>query len=324
MKKLLKIFLAGLLLINSSAAFCANAKYESDYYTLNVTYNESIVPGDAVFARIKITTNKKKSKNETEKKASLILIQDKKTIESSPFYQINKNKKSTVTEMLAAVPVSPWIEGGNFTLKVVFNSLNEEDFEFKLPVEFKNREWNKETIELDAKNTAIKTNNSPERTAQIEKLNNILFTTMTSDVFTLKRFTVPNPSTRYTAYFGDRRIYAYSNGKSSTSLHYGNDYGIPTGSEVHACADGKVVMAEDRISTGWSIVIEHLPGLYSLYYHLNELNVSEGQMVKAGELIGKSGSTGLATGPHLHWEIRLNGSAVRPEFFLNDFTFDEE
>ncbi len=52
------------------------------------------------------------------------------------------------------------------------------------------------------------------------------------------------------------------------------------------------------------------------------MNVKESDIVEQGALIGKSGSTGLATGPHLHWEIRLNGEAVRPEFFLNDFTFE--
>ena len=82
-------------------------------------------------------------------------------------------------------------------------------------------------------------------------------------------------------------------------------------------------MAENRITTGYSIVIEHLPGLYSLYYHLSEMKVQEGDYVKQGQLIGKSGSTGLATGPHLHWEIRLNGTAVRPEFFVRNFTFEE-
>ena len=83
-------------------------------------------------------------------------------------------------------------------------------------------------------------------------------------------------------------------------------------------------MAESRISTGWSVVVEHLPGLYSLYYHMSELSVKEGDMVSQGQLLGKSGATGLATGPHLHWEVRLNGSAVRPEFFLNDFDFEED
>ena len=107
-------------------------------------------------------------------------------------------------------------------------------------------------------------------------------------------------------------------------MHFGNDYGIPEGSTVSACADGKVVIAENRISTGWSIVVEHLPGLYSLYYHLSEMEVKEGDMVKQGQEIGKSGSTGLATGPHLHWEMRLNGEAVRPEFFISNFSFEPE
>lgn len=311
-------------LLFTSQIFAKTANYQSELYTINVNYNEKVVPGDAIFVKMKISSPKKKSKTETQKKASLILIQNKKTIENAAFYQINKKKNSSTEEMLSGLPISPWITGGEFSLKVIFSVSNDETFEFELPVEFEMREWNKETLKLDEKNSAIKTDTSPERIAQIEKLNNILFTVMTQDVYSLKKFIVPTSSTRYTAFFGDRRIYEYTNGKSSTSLHYGNDYGIPEGSEVAACADGKVVMAENRISTGWSIVIEHLPGLYSLYYHLSEMDVKEGDMIKQGQIIGKSGSTGLATGPHLHWEVRLNGSAVHPEFFLNNFTFDEE
>ena len=78
-------------------------------------------------------------------------------------------------------------------------------------------------------------------------------------------------------------------------------------------------MAENRISTGWSVCIEHLPGLYSLYYHMSKLNVEVGQIVEKGKLLGLSGSTGLATGPHLHWEVRLNIEAVNPDFFTEDF-----
>ena len=327
MIKMKKIILALAAFIQLSFVFAKTAVFQSESYNLNVTYNEILVPGDALFVRMSVTIpkNHKKSKNDSEKKGALQLYQDKKVIEKANFYSIGKKKSNqTYTDMLCGIPVSPWLTGGNFYLKVIFSFGDDETGEFILPVTFKSRTFDEEVIPLNESNTAIKTDTSPERTAQIEKLNNILFTTMPDDVYTLKKFTSPTTSTRYTAHYGDRRTYAYSNGKSSTSLHYGNDYGIPEGSEVRACADGKVVMAENRISTGWSIVIEHLPGLYSLYYHLSAMDVKEGDIVKQGDLIAKSGSTGLATGPHLHWEMRLNGSAVRPEFFLNDFTFESE
>ncbi|WP_022931545.1 M23 family metallopeptidase [Treponema bryantii] len=318
-----KILLTLLCLLQLNLIFAANAKYESENYNLNLTYNDVITPGDAIFVRLNITIPKthKKSKNEPEKKATLQLLQDKKVIESAPFYQLKK--KTASTEMLCGIPVSLWLKDGNYSLKIIYADSDTDIKEFILPSRLQMRTFPEEVLQLDERNTNIKTDNSPERAAQIEKLNNILFTSMPSDIFSLKKFTRPTESQRYTAYCGDRRTYVYTNGKSSTSLHYGNDYGVPTGTEVKACAGGKVVMAESRISTGWSVVIEHLPGLYSLYYHMSELSVKEGDMVNQGQLIGKSGATGLATGPHLHWEVRLNGSAVRPEFFLSDFTFEE-
>ena len=319
-----KLLLTLLCVLQINLIFAANAKYDSENYNLSLEYNDVITPGDAIFVRMNITVPKthKKNKNEPEKKATLQLLQDKKILESAPFYQL-KSKKTIITEMLCGVPVSLWLKEGNYSIKVIYADNDTDIKEFILPSRLVMRTFPEEVLELDERNTNIKTDNSPERAAQIEKLNNILFTTMPSDIYSLKSFTTPTESQRYTAYCGDRRTYVYTNGKSSTSLHYGNDYGVPTGTEVHSCAAGKVVMAENRISTGWSVVVEHLPGLYSLYYHMSELLVKEGDMVTQGQLVGKSGATGLATGPHLHWEVRLNGSAVRPEFFLNDFAFDE-
>ncbi len=320
-----KILIALFLIAQITFIYAANAKYESENYNLNIKYNDVITPGDAIFVRMNISVpkNHKKSKNEADKKATLQLLQDKKVIESAPFYSL-KSKKANVTEMLCGIPVSLWLKDGNYSIKVIYADSDSDVKEFILPSRLQMRKFSEEVLQLDEKNTSIKTDNSPERAAQIEKLNNILFTTMPSDIFSLKKFTTPTESQRYTAYCGDRRTYVYTNGKSSTSLHYGNDYGVPTGTEVRSCAAGKVVMAENRISTGWSVVVEHLPGLYSLYYHMSELSVKEGDSVNQGQLLGKSGATGLATGPHLHWEVRLNGSAVRPEFFLNDFTFEED
>ncbi len=319
-----KIIVTILCLLQLGLLFPASAKYESENYNLNIKYNDVITPGDAIFVRMNITLpkNHKKTKNEPEKKATLQMLQDKKVIESAPFYQLKK--KTGVTEMLCGIPVSLWLKEGNYSIKVIYADSDTDVKEFVLPSRLQMRSFPEEVLQLDDRNTSIKTDNSPERAAQIDKLNNILFTTMPSDVFSLKKFTTPTESQRYTAYCGDRRTYVYTNGKSSTSLHYGNDYGVPTGTEVRSCAAGKVVMAESRISTGWSVVVEHLPGLYSLYYHMSELSVKEGDTVNQGQLLGKSGATGLATGPHLHWEVRLNGSAVRPEFFLDDFTFEED
>ena len=326
MKKIFKIILSALIAIQLSSVFAVTAKYQTENYTLTVNYNDTLTPGDAIFVRLSILQQKshKKNKDEHERHASMQLYQDKKIIEKAVFYDVGKKKNQGAAEMLCGVPLSTWLKNDTYTLKVIFSFDEKELKEFTLPLTFKDRDFDNETLELDESNTAIKTDNSPERMAQIEKLNNILFTTIPSDVFSTQNYVCPTTSTRYTAHFGDRRIYAYVNGKSSTSVHFGNDYGIPEGSVVAACADGKVVMAENRISTGWSIVVEHLPGLYSLYYHLSEMDVKEGDMVKQGQQIGKSGSTGLATGPHLHWEMRLNGEAVRPEFFISNFSFEQE
>jgi murein DD-endopeptidase MepM/ murein hydrolase activator NlpD len=111
-------------------------------------------------------------------------------------------------------------------------------------------------------------------------------------------------------------VFRYVTGRFDTAIHAGIDYGVPTGTEVRACAAGKVALARFRITTGNSVVLEHLPGVYSIYYHLDSIQVRQGDMVNAGDLLGKSGSTGLATGPHLHWEIRVSGENADPDAFL--------
>ncbi len=81
-------------------------------------------------------------------------------------------------------------------------------------------------------------------------------------------------------------------------------------------------MCADRVVTGLTVVVEHLPGLYSLYFHLSAIQVSEGQMVERGERLGLSGSTGLSTGPHLHWELVAAGRAVDPERWVGSPLLD--
>jgi murein DD-endopeptidase MepM/ murein hydrolase activator NlpD len=185
------------------------------------------------------------------------------------------------------------------------------------------RDYAAEVIELDQRNTEIRTVPDPQKTAESEQLWAVISRTG-SALYAQAPFLPPVTSTRRTSFFGDRRVYHYVNGSTDTSVHAGVDYGVPTGTEVRACAPGKVVLARSRIVTGNSIAVEHLPGVYSLYYHLDEIKISEGDLVEEGALLGLSGSTGLATGPHLHWEIRVAGENTDPDAFTARPVLDKD
>ena len=299
-------------------------RFQEQTYSGSVTYNEKAQPGDAVFVRLSMKVPETTSDKTSQKPIAVLqLFKGKERAASTQFFFTNpQNRSAETAEMLAGIPLSTWLSGEEtYSLKVIISTGDAQKKEITLPFGIQKKQFVSERIVLDARNTGIRKDVSPERRAQSEKLNKILETVTPQDVYTLKPFTIPVDSKRITSGFGDRRVFEYTDKKTSTSLHYGIDYGVPTGTPVHSCAEGKVVLAENRISTGWSVVIEHLPGLYSLYYHLDSLGVNEGQYVKQGERLGLSGATGLATGPHLHWEIRLNMEAVNPEFFLKAFSF---
>ena len=102
----------------------------------------------------------------------------------------------------------------------------------------------------------------------------------------------------------------------SSSQHAGIDYPAPLGTQVWAPNNGKVLFAGFLQLTGNTICIEHGFGLKSWFYHLNEVEVEAGQMVKTGDPIGKVGTTGFSTGPHLHFTMSVNNIYTNPEQYL--------
>ncbi len=114
---------------------------------------------------------------------------------------------------------------------------------------------------------------------------------------------------RVTSAFGTRRSYG---GGPPTSYHGGIDYGAEAGTSVLAAGRGRVALAEELIVRGKAVIIDHGLGVYSGYYHLSGITVQAEQEVERGDPIGKVGSTGLSTGPHLHWEIRVGSVYVDP------------
>jgi murein DD-endopeptidase MepM/ murein hydrolase activator NlpD len=108
--------------------------------------------------------------------------------------------------------------------------------------------------------------------------------------------------------FGYRRVI---NG-APRAPHTGIDFKAPLGTEVLAANRGRVALLGDFFFSGNSLVLDHGGGLYTMYFHLAEFKVQEGDEVRKGAVIGLSGMTGRVTGPHLHWGARLNGARVDP------------
>ena len=101
-----------------------------------------------------------------------------------------------------------------------------------------------------------------------------------------------------------------------SSAHTGLDISSPTGTPIKAAAPGTVIWSGRKGSYGYLVVISHSNGVQTYYGHCSALYVSAGQSVSQGQTIAAVGSTGNSTGPHLHFEIRVNGVAYNPQNYV--------
>lgn len=114
--------------------------------------------------------------------------------------------------------------------------------------------------------------------------------------------------------FGVKR---YHNGKPTDNYHKGVDLRSPQGRPIRATTDGKVAIAKMYRLHGGTVGLDHGQGVNSIYIHMSKIAVTEGQLVKKGDIIGYVGSTGFATGPHLHWGLYMHGEVVNPNKFVH-------
>ena len=108
--------------------------------------------------------------------------------------------------------------------------------------------------------------------------------------------------------FGTRSVF---NGKPRNA-HGGADFLSPAGTPVQSPNAGRIAIARALYFSGNTVVIDHGLGLFSMLAHLSTIDVHEGDMVTAGEVIGQVGATGRVTGPHLHWAVRANDARIDP------------
>ena len=146
----------------------------------------------------------------------------------------------------------------------------------------------------------------------------LAFSTPAAERFWEAPFIQPVPQESSSS-FGYRRII---NGKPRAP-HTGADLRAPVGTEVLAANHGRVVLTGDYFFAGKSVVLDHGGGLYTMYFHLSELKVDAGAMVRRGDVLALSGMSGRVTGPHLHWAARLGTARVDPMELIQKISFGQ-
>ncbi|AWG42646.1 M23 family peptidase [Candidatus Borreliella tachyglossi] len=298
MKTFLLISILGLSNINLITAEVAKVSYKKEAFQ-----------GDSIYF----------ASNKNFKKLSLLSTTKNPILSSSPFQFKVGNK----TYYIALIGITPMIREGKREIEIEF-----ENTKYIKEIEIKKFEFRKTTIKLDKKKATLVTRQKSIRAKeQALILWNIIGNV--GDITIYHYDTLVHPikdQYRITSPYGDQRIYMQGNKKiSNYQIHNGKDY-APLKKEktpIFAAGRGKIVFARDRDITGKTVIIQHLPGVFTIYLHLSKFGVKENKIVNTGEYIGHVGNTGLSTGPHLHFEVRINGVALNPDFFLEQMLIDK-
>jgi len=229
----------------------------------------------------------------------------------------------------------------NFTASVVAIDRAGNITKTHIPYFLQDRKYRTSTIQLedrflDGKIADLVAEMAPERSSldRLEKFkfvnetmrggNEELILNVTSKVpttpvqgFFLKPF-YPLRNGKVVASFGDHRFYEYQKQPTSESYHLGLDLASNAQATMQTSNDGVVVLARENGIYGNNIIIDHGLGVYSLYGHCSSFLVKEGDVLKAGDAIAKTGMTGLALGDHLHFGMYVQGVDVRPEEWMDE------
>ncbi|GIV69928.1 peptidoglycan DD-metalloendopeptidase family protein [Caldilinea sp.] len=217
----------------------------------------------------------------------------------------------------AFIPVNALQEPGVYTLEVGYTTARGVDLKRTFPVNVVAGPYGYQEIVVTQEKADVLT---PDVVAAERDRVVAVWSQYTPVLLWRERFRRPI-SVDYptTSPFGQRRTYSVAD---IGNFHAGQDFGAPEGALIFAPAPGVVVLAEPLAVRGNAVILDHGGGVFTGYWHMSEIKVAPGMRVETGDVLGLVGNTGLSTGSHLHWELRINGVAVDPMQFLDEPPFE--
>lgn len=210
----------------------------------------------------------------------------------------------------ALVGVNAFAEAGQYLLELE-GSGSQPWRPFEQPITIASSGFGLEQITVDPELNELLT---PELRATEDAFLEPIYTDSAPEPLWEGLFQAPVTSTIVTSQYGNSRSY---NGGPVFTFHTGVDFAGTTGTPILAPANGQIVFADLLELRGFTVIVDHGAGVMSAYFHLSEIFVMVGDEVTQGQALGAGGSTGLSTGPHLHWEMRIFDTAVNGLPWLN-------
>ena len=231
---------------------------------------------------------------------------------------LSEEKADMVAEGLAnwyaAVPISNSRAVGEYPV-----TISAGDKVYEISVTVKEYEFDFHNMIIDYSVPSVASAVTGAAIAEFREKVIPLFSVFSEERYWNGMFTWPiemGPDDFISTEFGEIRI---TNGNQSTRRsHLGVDIAAKTGTPVLATGAGRVLLSQFLLNTGNTAIIDHGGGLISIYYHMDAVEDLEGTIVERGQIIGRVGSTGYSTGPHLHFEMRIGDQPINPSMLLDE------
>ncbi|MDR1487375.1 MAG: M23 family metallopeptidase [Deltaproteobacteria bacterium] len=201
------------------------------------------------------------------------------------------------------------IAPGEHPLTVSFGRLSQTG-QATVSVEVKDKSYGVRDIKVPQRQVDLSAEDL-ERAQREKALTDKALATVTAERLWSGEFLEPVSGTINSSFGRQTRL----NGVLNARPHAGADYLVKEGTPIKAPADGKVVLTGDHFFSGKAIYIDHGQGLISMYFHLSQIDVTDGDDITKGQVIGLVGKTGRVTGAHLHYGIYINGARIDPPVF---------